>query len=292
MLDEEFGSGEPDRLLVDAPVPSAVSGVGGVRGLADRLLLSRMRRWVDQRATRVASAAAEQAIRDGLGRSGVAHSVEALRFLARRVELLEDAAARRAAPVLATDSLLPTASVARWAGPIAELARQQAWAGDVVHGDCGDGSLVAGLRTAGIVARGFEPSGPPAWEAWQRDLPVRLGDIAAELTRPDGEPLGAVVLSGIVDRTPIEGLVVLLGAAVDRLSPGGVVVVIGSDPATALTGWPAVARDLLPGRPLHLETWQLLLSRAGLAEGGTLAADPAVPDGGAEQFAVWGRRPG
>jgi hypothetical protein len=124
------------------------------------------------------------------------------------------------------------------------------------------------LRAAGVAARGIEPRGPLAWEAWQRDLPVRVGDIAAELAVNDTGPLGAVVLSGIVDRSPVEDLVELLASAVSRLGPGGAVVVIGSDPSTPVR--------------------QLLLARAGLAQGGMLVPDPgdAPADG---QFAVWGR---
>jgi hypothetical protein len=289
MLDEEFGAGEPERLWdpsaggAGVPPPSS-----GFRGVLERLVLHRLRRWVDDRAALVASETTSQAIREGLGRTGVAQSVEALRFLARRVELLEGAAANRRSPVRATEFLLPPSSMDPWVAPLVELARNASWQGDVLLGECGGGTLVEALRSSGIDARGVEPRGPLAWEAAQRGLPVRLGDIGHELAARGCADLGAVVLSGVVDRLEVAELVGLLSVAVKRLAAGGTLVVISTDPDQPAAGWSAVASDLLPGRPLHLETWRLLLHRWGFGVVDELAPDPSH-EGRGGQYALWGR---
>jgi hypothetical protein len=289
LLDEEFGAGEPERLwdpsarITDEPAASS-----GLRGMLDRSVLHRLRRWVDERAALVASETTSRAIRDGLGRTGLAQSVEALRFLARRVELLEASAASRRSPVRAAESLVQPAPLERWVTPLVELARGASWQGEVLLGECGEGTLVEALRSSGFDARGVEPRGPLAWEGGQRGLPVRLADIGHELAAGGNADLGAIVLSGVVDRLEVADLVDLLTTAVARLLPGGTLVVISTDPDQPASGWSAVARDLLPGRPLHLETWQLLLRRGGFGVIGELAPDPELEDRGG-QYALWGR---
>jgi hypothetical protein len=77
----------------------------------------------------------------------------------------------------------------------------------------------------------------------------------------------------VVDRLPVEELVALVETAVERLAAGAPLVVVGTRPETA-DGWDPVARDLLPGRPLHPETWEVLLARAGFVEVGRLEPLP------------------
>ena len=305
LLEEEFGAGEPDPLAPPGITEAAAAGTpppgtpelaggspgsevpsgSGLRLTADRLVLSRLRRWVDRRAAAVAADVTARTLREGLGRTGVAQSVEALRFLALRVEALESSAGLRRAPVAAPESMLPPLSMQEWLQPVTDLARAAAPGGDVLHGECGDGRLVESLCSAGLAALGVEPRGSLAWDASRRRVPVRLAGVGAHLAATDPGALGGIVLSGIVDRSPVEDLVALLGTAVDRLAPGGILVVIGSGPDEAVSGWPAVARDLLPGRPLHPETWGFLMVRAGLSGVGAVAPDSATTG-----YAVAGRR--
>jgi hypothetical protein len=281
----------PEAAVPEAAVPEAAegrqaaegqSGGNGVRSAAQRVVLGRLRQWVDRRAATVATEVTERALRAGLGRTGVSHSVEALRFLALRVQALEESAARRRAPLASPESLVPPPSLQEWLEPVTELVRSAP--GPVLHAECGDGRLVERLRSAGLGALGVEPRGALAFEASRRQVPVEITGARAYLASADRGSLGAIVLSGIVDRAPVEDLVELVGMAVERLAPGGVLVVIGSDPQAPLAGWPAVARDLLAGRPLHPDTWRLLMVRAGL-----VGVGPVASAGDAEGYAVAGR---
>jgi SAM-dependent methyltransferase len=211
--------------------------------------------------------------------------VEALRFLARRVEELEAAADRRRVPVLAPAALLAPPPVTPWVEPVADRLRVVPPSTGVLHAECGSGELVAALRGRGMTAFGAEPRGPIAWEAANRGVLVDIESAPDRLARVERGTLGGIVLSGVVDRCAVGDLVHLLATAVESLRPGGVLVVLSSDPEAPVAGWPAVARDLLPGRPLHVDTWHLLLSRAGLQD---LA--PLAPSQPADGYALSARR--
>jgi hypothetical protein len=112
---------------------------------------------------------------------------------------------------------------------------------------------------------------------------VGVGDALERLGALAPGSLGALVLSGIVDRAPLTGLLGLLDRAAGRLGPGAPVVVIG---AGADHPGPPAARDLLAGRALHRETWVVLLERAGFAE-----VAPLEGGDGRLGFAVAARAP-
>ena len=136
-----------------------------------------------------------------------------------------------------------------------------------------------------MAVRGAEPRGAVAWEAAQKGLEVHVGSVAELLESLPTGSLGGMVLAGVSDRAPVEELVELLEVATDRLVPGGPLVVVGTRPEAVVEGWRAVARDLLPGRPLHPETWELLLDRAGYSDTGRLG-----PIDGGITYAVRGRK--
>jgi hypothetical protein len=60
-------------------------------------------------------------------------------------------------------------------------------------------------------------------------------------------------------------------------------MIIGTRPAVVEEEWDAVARDLVPGRPLHPETWEMLLARAGYVDVTTVV-------GTGSTYAVRGRQ--
>lgn len=180
----------------------------------------------------------------------------AVRLLGDRVDGLEQAApgaggkflamARAAAPGLDAD---------RWAPVVIEAVTDAP--GRVVHGECGDGTLVARLAEAGVDAYGVDPVDqvPPAGlEIRVDEAPVHLGAVA------DGS-LGGVVLSGCVDLLPLGTLASIAALVRAKLAPGGVAVVIGTKPEC----WTGVAADLSPGRPLDPKTWCQLLGAGGVA---------------------------
>ncbi len=210
---------------------------------------------------------------------------EAFRYLQVRVDALEEAAARRADPVLETLWLEEPPELGGWSTAIA------AWVspldGELWHGECGRGSLALGLAAAGFTVHGVEPAGGRALDAGARGVRVEVAHVAARLAEAPSASVDALVLSGVVDRTPVDGLVALLDLVTDRLVPGGPLVVVGTDPATAAAERSVVAQDLLAARPLHADTWAYLLGRSGYTDVGPLEAGP---DGAPGTYAVAGRR--
>lgn len=133
----------------------------------------------------------------------------------------------------------------------------------VLHAECGDGWLLRSLAAQGLDAYGVDPRpelvAPLAAEgldAWDEPVYGHLRSVRAS-------SLGAVVLSGLVDRVPLERKRQVLAAAAAALAPGGRLVVASVGPE----GWgsmPVVETDLAPGRPLHHQTWAVLMEAAGL----------------------------
>ncbi len=257
---------------------AAAGGDGGARSLlhrlADRYVTGRLQPWIAEQAEVSADRATKEALATEL--QGVADGfddlIEALRFLSARVERLEDAGRRRRSPVAAVGALAASPP-GGWAGPVAAWLGSARPEGPVLHGECGDGELVEALVASGIEAKGAEPRGDVAWRAADRGVPVVVGEVPDLLALQPAGSLGGLVLSGVVDRLPVEELAALVGTAAERLAAGAPLVVVGTSPEDA-AGWDPVARDLLPGRPLRPETWEVLLARAGFVEVGRLEPGP------------------
>lgn len=311
-LEERFGprqavSGPPTGTEVDGTAAPNGTGDGTAGGtpdstvgeepersplhrLADRYLTGRLRPWVTEQAAAAASRATKEALADERRTTaeGFDAAIEAFRFLGARVEQLEDAAARRSAPVDAVASLAVQPQLGVWTGPIIAWLTETGASGVVLHGECGDGELVGAMVEAGIEARGMEPRGDTAWLAADRGARVEVGEVPDLLRSQPPGSLGGLVLSGVVDRVPVDDLVALVSTSASLLSPGAGLVVVGTRADAAATGWDAVARDLLPGRPLHAETWELLLARAGFVDVGRLTPGPGGDD--LPTYAVRARR--
>lgn len=301
------GSATPGSQAVPAPVPgtrpqAVEQSHSMLHRLGDRYVAERLRPWIEE----LAAAATERALEEGLGRiegdlaGGFEATVEAFRFLGARVEAIEDLATREREPIDAVAWLAPPPALEEWSVPVAGWIADSHTAGKVVHGECGEGELAVAIAEAGLTVRGAEPRGAVAWRAAERGVDVYIGHVSELLSSMATGSLGGLVLSGVVDRLPLGELVGLLDLATGRLAPGAPFVVVGTLPEAATRGWDAVARDLLPGRPLHPETWELLLLRAGYVEVGRLVPDVAGRGGdresgragaGGETYAVKGRRP-
>lgn len=212
--------------------------------------------------------------------------VEAFRFLAARVAHLEEQQARRELPLSGAGALVPPADLSPWAAVILDVLASLEPEAAVVHAECGRGELLAELAGRFGAARGVEPLADRAAAADGRGLPVWIGEVAPFLSDCPSGSIGALVLSGVVDRVPVASLVGLVDLVADRLAPGGVLVVLSGPEASAT--WSPVARDLVAGRPLQGETWALLLRRGGFEDVVQLAR-PADVAGGT--VAVVGRRP-
>ena len=263
----------PSPLHVEAPAGPAESGIpAGPAALLRRPTWRRPGRRDEQApAGRPAGATGGDA---GGMEEGLAATLEAFRFLAARVQRLEEATARRHRPVEGLEWLCPPPP-AGWFPAAAALVAGRRAEGVVVHAEAGAGGLLDELASAGVAAEGVEPRGAVAAAAAAGGRRVHLGGALEHLGgRPPGS-LGALVLTGVVDRLALEDLCELLAVATDRLAPGAPLVVVSGDPAATGSGWTAVARDLLPGRPLHAETWQLLFARAGYDDVAVLGAPVA-----------------
>ncbi len=197
---------------------------------------------------------------------------DALRFLAARVELLEsrtDPVGLEAAewPGPVPDPSQWVEQVVEWLGPVTDAALP------VIVGEAGEGSLVEAVHRSGRAVVGVEPRGGEAWRfidaarfADQPAVSVILDEVEASLRRMPADSAAGIVLAGCVDRLDLPAQVRLVEEAVRVTRPGGTLVVLATD-----QGWwgrelTAPARDLAPGRPLHPETWIILLRRAGASQ--------------------------
>lgn len=182
----------------------------------------------------------------------------AVRLLGKRVDELERRSPTPARLRAEAGSAAPPLDAAFWSPVVVELLAGVT--GRVLHAEAGDGSLVAALVAAGHDAYGVEPveqNGPASAE-------VRTDEVADHLRALPDENLGALVLSGCVDRLPVGSLAELVSLAAAKVAPGGAVVVVSADPR----GWERdrspVEVDLAAGRPLRSETWCHLLRARGL----------------------------
>jgi hypothetical protein len=196
---------------------------------------------------------------------------DALRFLAARVERLEsriDPLGLEAAewPVPVPDPSEWAHIVDTWLGPEDPQAM-------VVVGESGDGSLLTALGGAGRRIVGVEPRGVSVWRAFDavedrgvEGVEIVLAEVVHHLrTVPDRSAAG-VVLLGCVDRLDLAGKLELLDQSVRIIRPGGTLVVLPTDQSAWDEALSIPARDLAPGRPLHPETWAMLLRRSGVAD--------------------------
>ncbi len=114
---------------------------------------------------------------------------------------------------------------------------------------------------------------------------VTIGEVAETLARSASASLGGLVLSGVVDRLPLYALLPVLARSRRSLAGGAPLVVVAEQNSAGGVERP-VAHDLGGGRPLHVETWELLLARSGFVD---VAPLPGGPDEG--RFGITGATP-
>lgn len=205
--------------------------------------------------------------------------VRCLHSLDHRLALLE--ARSPESHSFALYSQASEALVERWADAVvASLASVQ---GRICHAESGSGGLLDLLAGAGFDAYGVDPRAELVDGSREQGHEVRWEDALSHLRELEPESLGGLVLSGAVDRLDRSGQLELARKAASAVVRGGVVVVVGETPTSWLyrQGPDAVAADLAPGRPLHRETWEWLLSSEGMRVEG---------QGDQEGFVVTARR--
>jgi hypothetical protein len=211
----------------------------------------------------------------------MAQVVEAFRFLSARVGTLEARLAYEDRPVDGAPWLAPAPALGQLVDPVLSYVAASSPGGDILHADCGEGELLVALARAGTGAVGVEPRGGVALRALERGCTVTIAEALDVLAGRPSASLGGVVLSGVVDRLALHDILPLLSQARRALVLDAPVVVVASDPAEVDRRWSAPALDLVAGRPLHAQTWEILLERAGFTRASTL---PDVADAG--RFAV------
>jgi hypothetical protein len=124
--------------------------------------------------------------------------------------------------------------------------------GPVWHMASGDGSLVEALRAKGVSSDGLQP----------RD-DLTTFDPARSLAEMEPGSLGGIVLSGSATWLQPATRARYLEMITTRLAPKGRLAVHSPTPETWSATVSYVMSDLVPSRPLHSETWVLLLTEAG-----------------------------
>jgi hypothetical protein len=190
---------------------------------------------------------------------------DAARYLAARVDRLEGRADPVADLLLDPDDLAAAPDLTAW------TATAPSWfagsEGPIVAGEA-CAPLAEALRAAGRRVRDVEPRGTAAWRAAGRAPAgdVVLGGIGGALASSEPAGLSGVVLAGAVDRLDLPGQLALARDALAALAPGGTLAVLVTEGTAWEDGLTAAGRDLVAGRPLHPETWVLLLRRLGVAD--------------------------
>lgn len=161
------------------------------------------------------------------------------------------------------DTAAWAASVADWVSPDAALP--------VVVGELGDLALALALVESGATVDAVDPRGAVVWAAHAAAaasgdrLTVTLAEIVDHLRSLPTDSRSATVVSGCVDRASLVGNVELVDEAARVVVPGGTLVLLVTDQAAWGAALDPVTVDLLPGRPLHPETWRVVLTRRGVA---------------------------
>ena len=194
--------------------------------------------------------------------------IRGLRLLGQRVDRLEQSVTGGTGfPVVGDSpsaaSLAPSPELAHWEALVTATFAQVR--GRVLHGECGTGTLVAGLRRGGTDAYGVEPVGERAEAADAAGLEARPLEVIDHLRALREGALGGLVLSGCVDRLPPLAQHELVALAASRLGAGASLAILGTAPEAWWRAVGPVAADLAPGRPLHPETWARLLEAAGFS---------------------------
>ena len=189
---------------------------------------------------------------------------DGLSYLAARVTLLEST--RDPLGLVAADLDLAPVDASAWVGDVAGwlAARPDL---PVVVGELGDGGVLAAMVGAGATVEGVDPRGSVVWDVAGEEadrVEVSLGEVVDHLRGLPDSSRGCVVLSGCVDRLDLAGKAAVLDEAIRVVAPRGTLTLLVTDQVAWDGSLRPFVRDLVPGRPLHPETWQAVLAHRGV----------------------------
>jgi hypothetical protein len=205
----------------------------------------------------------------------------ALRLLGKRVVELEHVTGDIARSRTIGARIAARRDDSAWQEPVTEALR--GCAGRIALVECGEGQLLDVLVHSGLDAYGVEPRAAVADAALQRGLEVRIDDGIAHLHAVGAAALGGLVLRAVVERAPLGELLLLVDAAAVKLGPGGRLVVCSLRREAWGRDATAAEADLVPGHPLHPDTWNAVLPEQGFV-------DVRVHEAGAGAYVVTATR--
>ena len=194
-------------------------------------------------------------------------ALDAIRFLAARVEQLES----RLDPVglRASQLDLPNFTGSEWSAAAAGWSAARSDLPTVV-GELGDSALLSSLVDSGVQIEGVDPRGAVVWAADAKfgaatgQIDIVFADVGDHLRSLPDASRGCVVLAGSVDRSDLARKIDIVDQAKRVVARGGSLALLVTDQSAWDDALGPVVRDLLPGRPLHPETWLAVLEDRGL----------------------------
>ena len=192
---------------------------------------------------------------------------DAVAFLSARVDRLESSVDPLG--IQAAELHLPAVDGSDWVGAAAGWTSGRSDL-PVLMGELGDDGLLTALAGGGAMVEGVDPRGTVVWaadaafEVGTGRIDIALAEVVDHLGSLADASRGCVVLAGCVDRTDLARKVALVDEARRVVAPGGTLVLLVTDQQAWDEALDPVVRDLLPGRPLHPETWCAVLSHRGV----------------------------
>lgn len=261
-----------------------------------RWLVPRLLSWVDDRSNRAANRSIDALIDGPIStinarlldhHLGLSNTTDAFRFLSARVQELESQTNTKSqlsdhlpslTPPVVAGSLTPVivkyirdsreTLVGQTIEPndlsvhTSELSKNT----QVLHGECANAELIVALNNNAIASHGVEPRAKLALGAIEQGLPVTFGEVPWYMKTLPESYLGGLVLNGFIEQIDISEICNLLKLAVTKLAPGAPLVLLGLGPNNAVDlNDLSIRNDLSPAKPLHLETWQVLLREFGFS---------------------------
>ena len=206
-------------------------------------------------------------------------TLDAVRYLSARVDRLE--AGLDPLGIEPGELALPVQDTSAW------VDRAAAWTGargdlPTVVGELAGTGLVAPVALSGTAVDAVDPRGAVVWAGTSSltepsdlglaPVTVTMAEVVDHLRSLPADSRGCVILSGCVDRVGLRGKVDLVDEAARVVAAGGTLVLLVTDQAAWDAALDPVTRDLLPGRPLHPESWQAVLTHRGIPGAEWLAA--------------------
>ena len=142
---------------------------------------------------------------------------------------------------------------------VASLVADFAGVGPCLVLSGGEGTIIQAIADRGIRVRGVEQDPDRVLASLRRRVDVRPGDVTAYLARADDEEFSTIVLTGFVEKLPLNDLLRVIDLASQKLMKAGRIIVAVADPENRSR----VQLELGSGLGISPITWQHLWERAG-----------------------------